>query len=119
MKVFFFRFHENSANDFRILERSDLQRSKLYTIFKPLSTHCPLLKDETGRVLLPAAAILDVLPSLSYSRSDDLLYDVCIKRLKGEAKEVMFYQKHCPWTHWYELRGRNSDTAPVSLLCED
>ncbi len=39
MKMFFFRFHENSANDFRILERSDVQGSKLYTIFQPLSTH--------------------------------------------------------------------------------
>jgi hypothetical protein len=60
-KCSFFQFHENSANDFRILERSDLQRSKLYMIFQPLSTHPPLLKVESGRGLLPAVAILDVL----------------------------------------------------------
>jgi hypothetical protein len=41
-----------------------------------------------------------------------------VKRLKGEAKEVKFYKKHCPWTHWYEFLGRNTETAPESFIYE-
>ncbi len=46
-----------------------------YFRFNTLSLHSPLLKDESGRGFLHASAILDVLPSLSCSRSDDLLFD--------------------------------------------